>query len=126
MNSNTSTPADLNLVEPTDLNSVELIDDNEVIDLGKTADADVILNDLEIMANDFSHHVQKIRLMQENGFFKFASKITRNELLGGLIQRITDLDETAKVAARSLKKVKRVRVPDEVVDMLLTVLPGRL
>ena len=121
MNSTTQTTAvDPNLVDP--------IDDDEVVDLGKTADADIILNDLEIMANDFSDHIQKIRLMQENGFFKFASKITRNELLSGLIQRVTDLDETTKVAARSLKKVKRVRVPDEVVDMLLigSVLPGRL
>ena len=95
---------------------------------GPVADVDVVLNDLEQMANDFSDHIQKIRLMQENGFFKYASKPTRNEMLTGILERAGALEETAKVAFRTLKKVKRVRVPDEVVDNLLvsSVLPGRL
>jgi hypothetical protein len=95
-----------------------------------STDVDVILNDLEMMANDFSDHVQKIRLMQENGFFKFASKATRNTLMTGLLKRVDIIDETTKVAFRSLKKVKRVRVPEVLIDNLMissvSVLPGRL
>lgn len=114
--------------------------DNDVIDLqtgdthdakqagSKSVDVDVVLNDLEMMANDFSDHVQGLRLMQENGFFKFASKDCRNELLDGMLSRVDTLDETTKVAFRALKRVKRERVPNQIVDSLLisSVLPGRL
>lgn len=115
----------------TDLTQDLPTDDTDVAheaDKGPTADVDVVLNDLEQMANDFSDHIQKIRLMQENGFFKFASKPTRNALLTGLLDQVSAMEETTKVAFRSLKKVKRERVPDEVVDTLLVsaVLPGRL
>jgi len=93
-----------------------------------TADIDVVLNDLEMMANNFSDHIQRIRLMQENGFFKYASKECRNEMLDSLLKQVDVLDETTKVAFRSLKKIKRERVPDNLVDSLLVsaVLPGRL
>ena len=93
-----------------------------------TADVDVVLNDLEMMSNDLSDHIQGLRLMQENGFFKYASKDCRNELLDGMIKKVDTIDETAKVAFRALKKVKRERVPDNLVDTLLisAVIPGRL
>ena len=57
-----------------------------------------------------------------------SGKTTTIRMLTGILERVDALDETAKVAFRSLKKVKRVRVPDEVVDTLLvsSVLPGRL
>jgi hypothetical protein len=96
----------------------------------KTFDVDVVLNDLEMMANNFSDHVQGLRLMQENGFFKYASKECRNELLDGMLAKVDTLDETTKVAFRALKRVKRERVPDHLVDTLLIVssagTPGRL
>jgi hypothetical protein len=108
----------------------ELVDDELTADdlLPSTADVDVVLNDLEMMANNFSDHVQGIRLMQENGFFKFASKDCRNELLDGMRKQVDALDETTQVAFRALKKVKRQRVPDTLVDSFLvgSVLPGRL
>lgn len=120
---------DLNQAAPQTDTDVEAdLDVTTEADTGPVADVDVVLNDLEQMANDFSDHIQKIRLMQENGFFKYASKPTRNAMLTGILERADALEETAKVAFRSLKKVKRVRVPDEVVDTLLvsSVLPGRL
>jgi hypothetical protein len=99
-----------------------------VVPKATTADVDVVLNDLEMMANDFSDHVQKIRLMQENGFFKYASKATRNSLLDGMLERVDVIDETTKVARNVLKRIKSERAPEEIIDSLLvsSVLPGRL
>mgnify|MGYP001765811421 CR=1 FL=1 len=92
-------------------------------------DVDVVLNDLEQAANDFSDHIQKIRLMQENGFYKYASKKTRNELMDSMRKQMDTMDDLTKLLSRSMNKtVKRIKVPDEVVDLLLVsaVLPGRL
>lgn len=93
-----------------------------------TIDVDVVLNDLEMLANDFSDQVQQLRLMQENGFFRYASKECRNKMLKEMLDNAAQLDETARIAQRALKRVKRERVPDSLVDGLLVsaVLPGRL
>lgn len=121
--------ADNTTPETDVLDTSDEVDTPEVAG-SNTADVDVVLNDLEMMANDFSDHVQGLRLMQENGFFKYASKECRNELLDGMLSKVDNLDETTKVAFRALKKVKRERVPDRLVDTLLIVssagTPGRL
>ena len=103
--------------EPVDLVDADEADDTAT--KGPIADVDVVLNDLEQMADDFFAHVQRIRMLQENGFFKFASKNTRNEMMSAMVDQSRDLEELSKVAFRSLKKVKRERVPEEVVDNLL-------
>ena len=105
MNDTTNTTPTTDAADDLDL-TTDSPEDNK-----STVDVDVVLNDLEIMANNFSDHVQGLRLMQENAFFRFD-----------------ELDETTKVAFRALKRVKRERVPDSLVDSLLvsSVLPGRL
>ena len=103
--------------EPVDLVDADEADDTAT--KGPIADVDVVLNDLEQMADDFFAHVQRIRMLQENGFFKFASKNSRNEMMSAMVDQSRDLEELSKVAFRSLKKVKRERVPEEVVDNLL-------
>lgn len=103
--------------EPVDLVDADEADDTAT--KGPIADVDVVLNDLEQMADDFFAHVQRIRMLQENGFFKFASKNSRNEMMSAMVDQSRDLEELSKVAFRSLKKVKRERVPEEVVDSLL-------
>lgn len=122
MNDTTNTTPTTDAADDLDL-TTDSPEDNK-----STVDVDVVLNDLEIMANNFSDHVQGLRLMQENGFFRFASKECRNTLLKSLLDRVDELDETTKVAFRALKRVKRERVPDSLVDSLLvsSVLPGRL
>jgi hypothetical protein len=102
-------------------------DENEVVEeleaeevKGTTVDVDVILNDLETAAEVFFNHVQTLKLLQENGFFKYVSKATRNEtLMEELLSKSREIEEMSKIAFRSLKKVKRERVPDSVVDQLL-------
>ena len=103
--------------EPVDLVDADEADDTAT--KGPIADVDVVLNDLEQMADDFFAHVQRIRMLQENGFFKFASKNSRNAMMSAMVDQSRDLEELSKVAFRSLKKVKRERVPEEVVDNLL-------
>ena len=84
-----------------------------------SAAADVVLADLSDLAEDLLNLVTQIQRLQENGFFQYASKKTRNELLNGLLDKAGSVDETAKVAFRALKKVKRQHVPEEIVDALL-------
>lgn len=83
------------------------------------AAADVVLGDLASLAEDVLDHVTQIQRLQENGFFQYTSKKARNELLNGLLEKVDSLDETAKVAFRTLKKVKRQHVPEDIVDALL-------
>jgi hypothetical protein len=57
--------------------------------------------------------------LQRSGNFKYASKIARNALLHGLLDQVDEVSGAAKEAVQQLKKVKRERVPDQVVDVLL-------
>ena len=117
----TTNPTTL-VTDAADAANADNFADNDVADTegGKNLpDADVVLNDLEMMAADFFEHVQTLRTMQENGFFRYASKECRNKLLDELLSKVDAIDETTKVAFRTLKKVKRERVPDSLVDMFL-------
>jgi hypothetical protein len=93
-----------------------------------SAAIDVVLADLADLAEDFLSHVTQIQRLQENGFFQYTSKKTRNDLLNGLLEKADAIDEGCKGAFRALKKVKRQHVPEEVVDALLVgrVTPVRL
>lgn len=85
-----------------------------------SSDVDVVLNDLEILVDDFAELLRVIRTMQENGFFRYATKATRNTLLDQMLKGVNDIDETTKVARGALRKIKRERVPEELVDLFLT------
>ena len=114
------TTADATIVDPVNTTA---IDDDETAGSGTSAEALTkaanVLEDLIQLADEFADHVDKIRLLQLAGNFRYASKEFRNEMLNGLMSKIDILDETTKVTFRALKKVKRERVPDSFVDSLL-------
>lgn len=84
-----------------------------------TKPADVLLHELNDLAVDFNELVAKVQRMHDDGFFKYASKPMRNDLMLSLLDKAAQLEMKSRYTYKSLKKVKRVRVPEEVVDSLL-------
>lgn len=81
----------------------------------------VMITGLKEKVELIQDRVQLIQRLHESDDFKVLSKVTRNNLLHGLQEEIDDLEEIAKVAIRSLKKIKRVRISEEKVDQLLEI-----
>lgn len=123
------TPTDTAIVTSVDAVNTTVLDDDEATGSGTSDEAltkaATVLEDLIQLADDFADHVDKIRMLQAAGNFRYASKEYRNGLLNGLLSRIDILDETTKVTFRALKKVKRERVPDSFVDGLIANQDGR-
>jgi hypothetical protein len=80
---------------------------------------DVIIQDLVDNVTDLVFVVDQIKRLHDDGLFKYLSKASRNSLMQGLLDKAGAVDEITKVAFRSLKKIKRERVPEEVVDLLI-------
>ena len=54
-----------------------------------------------------------------DNMFRFLSKNARNELLAGIMETSGAVEDAAKATYRSMKRVKRERLPEEVADLML-------
>ena len=115
------------ILVPNDVESAAILVPNDVedddvgddVDNKPGVDVDAMLSELEDMADEFAQVVSHVNNLHENGFFKYLSKPYRNELLQGLLSGSDALEEASRATFRGLKRVKRVRVPDDLVDRLL-------
>ena len=80
---------------------------------------DVALTDLEEHACDLWQHVTHIKNLKENGHFKYLSKATRNRLMEEMINKAGIVEDMTKVAFKLLKKVKREKPSEDVIDALI-------
>ena len=63
--------------------------------------------------------VTKIDELRDDKMFRFLSKPARNALIQDMIELSECVYDSAKRARNLLKKDKRVRVPDEIIDLLI-------
>lgn len=80
---------------------------------------DVALQELVDQVNDLNGIVDQIVRLRSDGFFRYLSKQSRNTLLHGLLEKSADVHDAAKAAFRTVKKIKRERLPEEIADLLL-------
>jgi len=80
------------------------------------------LADLDKTLKEFQDKVAILRDLHKAGNFKYLSKKSRNELLMRLIEGSSEIKDASVGTFRVLKKVKRQRVPDKLVDGALTTL----
>ena len=77
------------------------------------------LNELHAKIVDLQMIVETIMKMRKEKLFRFLSKKTRNELMISMVEVAADVKDGAQAARDALKKNKRIRVPEELVDALL-------
>jgi len=77
------------------------------------------LEDLKSNLKKYSDIVSEIDALNSANNFRYLSKSRRNELMAGLIERSADLSDASKGAFRVLKKVKRERAPEKLIDTVL-------
>lgn len=92
-------------------------------------DAVVVINDLSIEERELDKltgqleklttTVSTLKTLRKNDMFRFLSKKARNELTEEMVEMASCVQETAKNVFRALKKNKRQRVPEDIVDALL-------
>ena len=61
----------------------------------------------------------KLYVLKRDNILRYLSKNARNKLLIGLMESSGAVEDAAKATYRSIKKVKRERIPEEVADLLL-------
>jgi hypothetical protein len=94
----------------TDGGILESTDPNPVND-----ELEATLVQLEKLTN-VVYTLQQLNLLNQ---YKFLSKHTRNALLATLLDVSDDIEARARVAYRMLKKIKRERAPETVLDNFL-------
>ena len=77
------------------------------------------LDKLTALLEQTLENVKTISVLRKHDMFRFLSKKARNDLMLEMRENGASIEELAKGAFTALKKNKRVRVPDEVVDALL-------
>lgn len=81
---------------------------------------DLSIFDLLEMSYEFSELVTQIQTLQSNNFFKHLSKDTRNTLLEKVSSDVESIKDLSRVVLSGLKKVKRERISDELLDQILS------
>ena len=80
---------------------------------------DIALAELIAQLDDLNTIVEQISKLRSDNLFRFLSKAARNQLLDGLMEKSGAVEDAARAAFRSIKKIKRERLPEEVADLLL-------
>lgn len=88
-------------------------------DTTPTTQDDVALAELNAQLDDLNAIVVQINKLRGDNLFRFLSKASRNDLLGSLMEKSGTVEDSSRAVFRSLKKVKRERMPEEVADFLL-------
>jgi hypothetical protein len=103
-------------------NETEVVEVTEVQD--NSVHEDVALAELVAQLESLNETVNAIVRLRSNNVFRFLSKPTRNTLIYGMLEQAGVVEDAAKAAFRSIKKNKRVRLPEEVADALIAVSTG--
>ena len=77
------------------------------------------LRELEKQLNILTDTVATIVRLREENVLRFLSKKARNDLTIRMVETSGSVDDAAKAAFKALKKHKRIRVPEELTDMLI-------
>lgn len=80
---------------------------------------DLALADLFESADLFVRQVLTLQRLRDDGFFKHISKGRRNELLHGIVEAADKNRDLARAVQQSMKKIKRERIAEEVLDKIL-------
>ena len=78
------------------------------------------LNELVNQLYKLSEIVNGLNKLKKDNMFRYLSKNARNKLLLDMMETSGAVEDAAKATYRSIKKVKRERMPEEVSDLLLT------
>lgn len=77
------------------------------------------ISEVSAQLNALNDTINKINLLYSEGMFKYLSKNARNELLNELIEHVGAFEDASKAAVRTLKKIKRERLPESISDLLV-------
>lgn len=80
---------------------------------------DAALLELSTNLNNLTNIVNSLIQLRQANTFRFLSKKSRNDLVFSMVKSAGDIEDSAKAAFKALKKDKRVRVPEEISDLLL-------
>lgn len=80
---------------------------------------DVALQELALQLEDLNSIVNQIIKMRSDNMFRFLSKKSRNEILDSMIEKTGAVEDASKAAVRSIRKTKRIPLPDEIADLLI-------
>lgn len=80
-----------------------------------------MVEELTDKIGNYNLKVSIIMRLVDDDQFKLLSKQGRNALMNGMLDDVADLEELTKTFHRALKKVKRERVPEEIIDEMLGV-----
>lgn len=78
-----------------------------------------MLHDLYNQSAQLAEHVVMINNTINAGLYKHLSKDSRNSILSKLDECVDQIDETARVVYKNLKRIKRERPTDELVDNVM-------
>lgn len=81
----------------------------------------LVMHDFEAKVSQLQSRVDLVKGLVDRDEFRLLSKTSRNALIYDLIYESRDAEELAKVAFRTLKKIKRERISEDRVDELLGV-----
>jgi len=84
-----------------------------------TDQLDIALTELEDKAYAYRELIAQVKRLVENTHFRYISKQRRNELLRSILDHAADLDDTSRAVFRMLKKVKRTKAPETLIDALV-------
>ena len=62
----------------------------------------------------------EMQRVRDDGFFKYLSKPHRNKLMTSLIEQSDEVRDLTRAVVNGLKKIKRERIPEDMLDMLLS------
>jgi hypothetical protein len=77
------------------------------------------LKDLVDRINELSNVANTLLELRQEDMFRFLSKKSRNDLVQRLLEHSDEVLEASRASFRNLKRDKRVRVPDEVTDLMI-------
>ena len=96
-----------------------MIDNTPVAVIEEISTEVAALRELEKQLNILTETVATIIRLRDENMFRFLSKKSRNELTVRMVETAGSVDDAAKAAFRALKKHKRIRVPEELTDLLI-------
>lgn len=83
------------------------------------SNVDEIFNELNIQMDDLNEIVSDINDLLCDNTFKYISKTTRNLLLDKLMEKSGSVEDSSRALIKSLKKIKRIRMPENVSDSII-------
>jgi uncharacterized protein YdeI (YjbR/CyaY-like superfamily) len=94
-------------------------EDEVVVNVAEISNEEKALKELLEKIDDLNQVASSLLQLRQERLFQFLSKKTRVEMIRSLLDHADAIVDSAKSSFNALKKNKRVRVPDELTDMLI-------